>query len=119
MKNLITFLAIFLTISTTARPIKGTIDDVFCGEVDPFAVGDACLVLTTDTETGNKLGLVYRDFDWSYNFIPANEDATTAIGKEFTADLCSTIPNIDIIRELKEFNSEYFYLECNVFGFSF
>ena len=42
--------------------IEGTVIDTWIGEVDPFAVGDACLLIVKHDATGANLGLV-EDFE--------------------------------------------------------
>ncbi len=57
MKLFIAALISTVSISASAGKFNATLDEVFCGEVDPFVVGEAC-VLSMTKEDGSKVGLV-------------------------------------------------------------
>lgn len=99
--------------------IYGRIQNVFCGEMDPFAVGDACVVFVKEFSTNKKLGLVYRDYDWMEQFLPMDQEMDFPIGNEVNVHYCEKIGNRAEVQTLKDYDSEYFYLNCSVDGFSF
>lgn len=122
MKNLILG-ALFLTMfNINADMIEATVDDIVCAEINPFIIGDACILFSTEISTGNKLGLVYPDYDL---FDVAEEagyfylDRGDANGTVFTATNCSYFTSGEDISELKSYNSQYFYLSCDLNGLSF
>ena len=119
MKKLLIALALLSSFTIQASTVKATINEVVCGEMDPFVIGDACILFSTDNETGNKIGLVYSDYDWAYEHASDLNNYDVLNGRSFKADNCETFKNYDAIRELKDYNSDYFYLSCNIFGFSF
>ena len=98
--------------------ITGTAEDIVCGEMDPFAVGDACIVYTTDEATGMKLGLVYDDYDWAIVHVPETDSVGDLVGDRFEASTCEKIYDRDQISVLKDFNSEYFYVNCYTYDFN-
>lgn len=122
MKILMIILAAMLSFSALAveipSVITGTLEDVFCGEMDPFAVGDVCVVFTTDEATGMKLGLVYDDYDWGYIHVPETDSAEDMVGDRFQASTCEKIHDRNQIGELKNYNGDYFYVRCYVYDFS-
>ena len=95
------------------QSITGTVEDALCGEMDPFIVGDACIVYTTDEKTGVKLGLVYPDSDWSIARVPEIDSETDTVGDRFFATSCKAITDAETIRALKDFGEDYFYLDCS------
>lgn len=122
MKALSTLLLILLSalsISAAAAPVVGTIEDVMCGEINPYIIGDACIVYTTDEDTGSKLGLVYGDYDWLERFVPSDSSIDDMVGDRFQAKDCRQLRSSSEIRELKKLNSEYFYLTCDIEGFKY
>lgn len=100
--------------------IRGNTEDIICGEIDPYAVGDACVVYTTDKTTGKKLGLVYDDYDWIALHIPEPDSTDDWIGEEFEASTCELIKDPNAISELKSLNgnSEYFFVNCYAYDFN-
>lgn len=118
MKQAITFLFIIFTFAANALSLEvptsivGTAEDVLCGEIDPFAVGDACVVFTTDEETGIKFGLLYHDYDWIEAHVPDTDDSTDMIGDRFVASSCTKMFDRNKINELRDYKSDYFYIDC-------
>lgn len=110
MKCFLCALFVFLSLQTTqAATISGTVDEVFCGEMDPFAVGDTCLMFVTTNEN-KKFGLNF-DFDsWLNVFV----DDGSLQGKTITAENCEKINDSNVINSLKDYNSSYFYMNCSV-----
>ena len=86
--------------------------------MDPFAVGDVCVVFTTDEKTGMKLGLVYDDYDWMMVNVPEPDSAEDMIGDRFEASTCEKIYNRNQIEVLKDFESGYFYVNCYAYDFN-
>ena len=93
--------------------IVGTMDDVYCGEMDPALVGDACIVFTKDESTGVNFGLVYPDYEWMSAHVPDTDSETDLIGDRFVASFCSKIYNKDKIGVLRDFKAGTYYLDCD------
>jgi hypothetical protein len=119
MKTLLITLIFITSFSLKAEVVEGTINDVICAEINPFVIGDACILFSTDKNTGNKVGLVYSDYTWAYEYASESNDWSVFTGRTFSASSCDTFTSYDEIRELKEYNAEYFYYRCNIFGFKF
>jgi len=98
--------------------IRGFTNDIVCGEMDPFVVGDVCVLYTTDLRTGKSFGLVYSDYDWARLHIPEPDSIGDWIGEEFEASSCELIADKDELRVLKGFRSGYEYLSCYVYEFN-
>lgn len=89
-----------------AMNLSGTVDEVWCGELDPF-FGDTCVAFVVNDEN-QKYGLVL-DFDaWQTN----HPDQDALSGKPFSAASCEIISDFDALKSLKNFNDQYFYLDC-------
>src|SRR3989338_6449156 len=107
------FSLLFLTLAMpvfSATPIEftnGVVKEVYLGEMDPFVVGDAC-ILTVRTSEGKVYGLVNTD-DSCYE---KSEELQALEGKSIavSSSHLTTIDNKDAIKVLKEFDSEPFYL---------
>ncbi|HBQ20891.1 MAG: hypothetical protein A2Z91_08560 [Deltaproteobacteria bacterium GWA2_38_16] len=85
---------------------KGFVEDMYLGEMDPFVVGDACIL---NVRTEDKLyGLVQAD-DSCYG---KEQELKSLKGKwiSISNSHLTTIDNKEAIRVLKEFDSEPFYL---------
>jgi hypothetical protein len=98
--------------------IRGFANDIVCGEIDPYAVGDACIVYTTDRTTGKRLGLVYNDYDFATIHIPEPDSIDDWIDEEFEASTCELIEDPNKISELKELDPSYIYIHCYVYDFN-
>lgn len=110
---LIAFISLTSAAYATERDgdFYGKVDEVFCGEVSPMAVGDACILLMT-TEDQKKMGLVF-DFDHWLSLYPVSGEAPESlIGKRVTAMLCDKVYSEDEMGVLKDFNAEYSYYNC-------
>ncbi len=122
MKTLLALLLITFSFNALAdnstETIHGHIDYVVCAEFDPFAVGDACVVFITDAKTNNKVGLKYYDYDWSMIYLPIDATEDIHNGKSIAITACEKIYDHNSIEVLKDFDDAYFYLDCNIEGFS-
>ncbi len=102
-------LAFFMTTlvqADAASILSGTVEEVWCGELDPF-FGDTCIAFVVNEEN-QKYGLVL-DFDaWQTN----HSDQDALAGKPFSAASCETISDLDALKSLKKFNDQYLYLDC-------
>jgi len=121
MKKIILITITLLSLTVLAadnNEIEGTVVDVVCSEMDPFAVGDACVVFAEVDATGAKRGLVYNDYDWSFLHVAEPDSATDTVGDQFIAAGCEKIYDMSVVNVLKDYNSSYFYLSCDVSSFS-
>ena len=119
MKSMLLILSILISFNISAQVMNGTIDEVICAEMDPFVVGDVCIVFSTDLQSGSSVGLVYRDYDFAYQYLNNLMDWDEFVGREFSADYCEHLTNFNEIGVLKSFNPNYFYLNCELQGFQF
>lgn len=60
MKSLLLALSMFFVVNANAGEYGFSVDQILCGEIDPFVVGDACVVELSHKQ--KKLALVV-DFD--------------------------------------------------------
>ncbi|HRK08770.1 MAG TPA: hypothetical protein PLZ57_13460 [Pseudobdellovibrionaceae bacterium] len=88
------------------RDLQGIIREIWIGEIDPFAVGDACLVKIDEGSRG--FTTLVMDFDACVDF---NLD-DTYIGRGVTVarESVQYIDRHEAIAELKSFDSESFYV---------
>lgn len=107
--KIIVILSLAFYTFTYAKDFSATIDDVFCGEVDPFIVGDVCIV-SLSQETGEKISIV-MDIDNYYNQF--NEfDLEEGLGVIVNQDSLELIDNTNILNILKQYDSDYFYVKA-------
>jgi hypothetical protein len=92
---------------------KGTIDEFFCGEMDPFVVGDVCILNVTQDD-GKKLAIVL-DFDsFAYAY---DEGALKGKRVALNIDTLSYIYDEDALEVLRDFDDSYFYMFGDEFSF--
>jgi hypothetical protein len=86
------------------------IHDFFCGEMDPFVVGDVCIVNVT-VGIDKKIALLF-DFDSIVNEI---EDTEIFNGRKAKIDMnkLSKIYDRDVLEVLRDFDDKYFYMTTN------
>jgi hypothetical protein len=86
------------------------INDFFCGEMDPFVVGDVCIVNVT-VGIDKKIAILF-DFDSVVNEIEGTE---IFIGRKAKIDMnkLSKIYDRDVLEVLKDFDEDYFYMNTN------
>ncbi len=116
---LVFFYSLNLFALESADRIHGQVDYAFCGEMDPYEVGDACVVFVTEYETNKKFGLLYNDYDWAQKFLADSDGDEDALnGDSVFVKYCSKIYISNQIDVLKDHDPNYFYLDCHVDGFS-
>lgn len=101
-----------------ANGVVGTVTDAFCGEIDPFAIGDACLVFVKENASGRLYGLHYHDYDFMSVVLEDQSDMSDLVGKEVEAYSCDFFEDSNAIYALKRFNSRAFYYDCYVYDFN-
>ena len=113
-KTLLALSLLIFAITAQATTFNATIDDIWCGEMDPFAIGDVCVVFVTKEKGNSKLGILF-DFD---AFLEENDEYEIMIGRKATINSAtySKIRDREIIDILKRFDSSYFYLQASDFG---
>jgi hypothetical protein len=106
MKKLLIVLSVLGSFSAFAT--KATVDDAFCGEIDPFVVGDACIVQLS-TSKGSKIALVFPDYELEEKI---GDSAETLNGQIVDVDfsLAEKIYDYDVIHVLKSMGKKYFYM---------
>lgn len=77
MKKLIFVAAMAVMAQANALNLVGTVTEAFCGEMDPFVVGDACLVRVQTQDY--KDAVVLLDFD-NFQDIYSEEDQENMVG---------------------------------------
>jgi hypothetical protein len=110
MKLLLMAAALSYSITGFSGTFNAKVDDTMCGEIDPFVIGDACILQLTQ-ENGKRLGLVF-DFDDFMNRFTEYE----LNGKRVKIDdrFISKITESDVIRELQDYSSDYFYMTADI-----
>lgn len=111
MKNLILLLILLGTFSLLAADtFKGKVEYADCGEIDPWYIGDACLVYIK-TENGRRIALV-MDFEMAVNEF----DTDDLVGQTVTVDptKLEKIKNKNKLMALMEYKDGYFYYEANI-----
>lgn len=107
-----TLLALGLIYSTASFALSGKVVEAFCGEMDPFVVGDVCIV-NTDIKKNEKQNIaLVMNFD---EFLEKYEDGTLD-GKDIVIDE-SSIMNLqrrETIRVLQDFDDDYFYMSADI-----
>ncbi len=109
MKSLFAITAFILSMNAFSANLKATVKESFCGEIDPFAVGDACLVYL-ETKTNQKLALL-MDFDHFQNEYLENELKDQAV--IINTDLLTNLSG-DVLAELRSMDSSYYYQEAQL-----
>ena len=106
MKKLIIILCLISLSQTYSMNLSGYIDDAFCGEMDPFVVGDVCIVFINQNNT--KLG-----FLMDYDEFLSNHNPDDLIGETilFEKNNISKIRNPHIIDTLRKYDDNYFYVD--------
>lgn len=88
------------------RDIQGVIREIWIGEIDPFAVGDACLVKIDEGSRG--FTTLVMDFDACVDF--NLDDTYIGRGVSVARESVQYIDRHEAIAELKSFDSESFYV---------
>jgi hypothetical protein len=103
-----------MTSTAFAGSVTGTIDDLFCGEMDPFVIGDSCVLFITEDKTNDKLAFVYSDYDlWDVIDTMADEvGKTTGMHIEIDMNYQEKFYNKNAIHVLKDYDSRYFYFRA-------
>lgn len=114
MKVLFNICLLFMCFSAQAgNSVKAKVLDTFCGEMDPFAVGDIC-ILNIETTEAKKLAILI-DFD---QFIMTYNDEEL-LGKTVMIDIDSLekIYDRDELEVLIDFDSTYYYMHGSIDSF--
>jgi hypothetical protein len=120
MKVLILLFTLILSASSNSKTrtpavdyIEGVVMDVWCGEVDPYYIGDACLTFV-QTPT-SFFGIVTDDYDYSRSF-PKSYGKLVRVAKSYL----NKVKSKGAIMELKFIRRDAFYLvSSSVEAFSF
>jgi len=106
---LILFLTIF-SLNSFASNELAKVDDVYCGEMDPFVIGDVC-VINLSKANNTKLAIVI-DMDEFFNIY----DEGDLDGKSVEVDSSTLSPIYDsqTLSILRDFDNEYFYLTGSI-----
>ena len=80
------------------------IDDFFCGEMDPFVVGDVCILFVSH---GDKKTAVLFDFD---SLADVDVDGLAGKKAKMNKTRLSKIYNRDVLEVLIDYDNEYFYM---------
>lgn len=110
MKRFLVLLVSVLSLQASAVVIEdvvGQITEVVTGEIDPFVVGDACIV-TVKKDNGDLIGLV-TDFDACNDF--GLEGAYIGRRLAIPASALSLIRDNDRLSVLREFDGKSFFLD--------
>ncbi len=113
MKKAMLFLPLLLLLSLTAHCEQfisnAVIDDIFCGEIDPYILNDHCLVLTT-TDQQYKVAVLFG----VEQFLKYYQGYDSMVGKQIFIDdtYYQMINNQQILQALKRFDSNYYYLDA-------
>lgn len=98
--------------ASVEETIEGNVNDVFCGELDPY-YGDVCIVFIEESSAKSKMALTF-DFD-KFNEVfsdPLDGDTSKLHNKTVMAADCKPIKDSQSIASLKGYDSKYFYLNC-------
>jgi|GEM_PF-4927200 len=110
MKSFFAAFLLSLSIPSLAAQFSARVDEAWCGEVSAMVIGDACILQVTKTD-GKKLGLVF-DFD---DFLTQYGEAELAGAQVKINDgELTKIDDAEVIRELQEFSSGYFYMYAQI-----
>lgn len=104
MKTLLIMAAALLTMNAYSANFTATVEKSMCGEIDPFAIGDACL-LYLEKDNGKKLALL-MDFDEFQDEFSENE-----LRGQQVKVYADTLENIkgEALAELRSMDSSYYY----------
>ncbi len=109
MKAILILLSIVFTTSVFAQRqpatnyIEGVVVDVFCGEIDPYYVGDACI---SYIQTPNSFfGIVTEDYGYNRSF-PKSQGKLVRVYTSYLLQYKSR----GAILELKYIRDDAFYL---------
>ena len=83
--------------------IEGVVVEVYCGEIDPYYVGDACISFIQTSDT--FFGVVIEDYDYQKSF-PKSSGRLVRVNTRFLTQVKSR----GAIMELKYINRDAFYL---------
>ena len=111
MKNIFGLMAISLiSFSVHASSITLRVTETFCGEVDPFAIGDACLIQASSEKRNYALVIDLDEYQYS-DLVNAKENDLITINNTYLERINDT----NVINEINDyFNiyySKYFYYE--------
>ena len=109
MKCLVVFLSFFLSVNALCASYHAKVDDVLCGEIDPFIIGDACIIYLTRLEDQKKMAVLF-DIDEVWNSLGESIDGFTGKRVLVNPRYFSKIYNPAQIEELRQMDSKYFYL---------
>lgn len=87
--------------------VEVKIDDFFCGEMDPFIVGDVCILFVSHAD---KKTAVIFDFD---SLADIDVDALAGKKTKLNFKLLSKIYDRDTLEVLIDYDKEYFYMTTN------
>lgn len=106
MKNFILLIALIFTYNAFSQT-RGTAEELFCGEMDPFVVGDVCLLNVT-LKNNQKLSILL-DFDT----IVEEEIEGTLAGSQVLIfeNTLRKIYDRETLRVLRRFDEGYFYMQ--------
>ncbi|MCO4794240.1 MAG: hypothetical protein KC493_11030 [Bacteriovoracaceae bacterium] len=113
MKTLLTLLFVLTSFSSFSSTIfKATVEDTFCVEMDPFVVGDVCLLNLEREDNGKKLTLLL-DFD---EF--SNQDGELE-GQVLSVDSSKLekIRNREVLSILLDYDNNYYYMNASIDAF--
>lgn len=112
MKNLLLVLSLIASTTTFAtNSFMAKVDDVFCGEMDPFVIGDVCVVNLTKEEDNKKLALLF-DFDEFTTAYSEGELSKKLV--EIDSSVLALVTDRDQLVVLRDFDSTYFYMFAEV-----
>jgi hypothetical protein len=108
MKNFISVLFLILSFNLFSTEVK--VDSALCGELDPFIIGDACVVMVT-APASSKIALV---FDYTLED-EMGTSVETIIGKTISInfDLVKKIKSKKMFNKLNElFGEDYYFMSA-------
>jgi hypothetical protein len=109
MRFLVISLLTFLSMSTFAtNKYAADVDSVFCGEMDPFAIGDICVVFTTSQKGKKKIAILVDMYEYLSTYQEGELD-----GQSVIVDLSSTdkIYGSKKLYSLNRYDNNYHYLD--------
>lgn len=115
MKNLWIILTFIISSASIAgNTFTAKVEEAFCGEMDPFIIGDVCVV-NLIKDNGDKLAVVV-DFD---QFTLAYTEGELDNKKvEVDSSRLSYITDRDQLGVLRDFDADYFYMFGEVNSFN-
>ncbi|MBT5093887.1 MAG: hypothetical protein HOM21_06580, partial [Halobacteriovoraceae bacterium] len=119
MKHILLGLLVVLSFNTYAKnnkamtgTLKATVDEVFCGEMDPMVWGDICLILVSK---GNKKYGIVADHEGFFEDYDLEGEASQLNGHPITVDFTEVerIESKSKRRILRRYAKGYFFVTAS------